>query len=71
MEPSSSEVFLVEGNVLIDAMSAVVPAWTDWSVQALSDCSQRGILAINPIVFAELSSAYARLEDLDRAPGID
>ena len=56
---------LVDTNVLLDVVQDD-PDWGDWSQQQLEAASLRGPLAINAVVFAELSMAYERIEDLDR-----
>ena len=56
---------LVDTNVLLDVVQND-PEWGDWSQQQLEAASLRGPLAINAVIFAELSMAYERIEDLDR-----
>ena len=56
---------LVDTNVLLDVVQDD-PDWGDWSQQQLEAASLRGPLAINAVIFAELSMAYERIEDLDR-----
>jgi len=58
-------VVLVDTNVLLDVVQDD-PDWGDWSQQQLEAASLRGPLAINAVIFAELSMAYERIEDLDR-----
>jgi predicted nucleic acid-binding protein len=58
-------VVLVDTNVLLDVVQDD-PDWGDWSQQQLEAASLRGPLAINALIFAELSMAYERIEDLDR-----
>ena len=60
----SEQRVLVDTNVLLDIV-ARDPAWYDWSVAALKDAYGR--LAINPIIYAEVSMGYARVEDADAA----
>jgi len=59
-------VFLVDTNVLID-LANVSPAWQAWSRQALATAMRTGEVAINPIIYAELSVAYDTIETLDAA----
>src|SRR6188508_1734276 len=60
---------LVDTNVLFDFLSQDAD-WSDWSAAMLADAAERGAIVINPIVFAELSVRYDRIEDLDAAlPG--
>ena len=56
---------LVDTNVLLDVVQDD-PDWADWSQQQLQAASLRGPLAINPVIYSELSMAYDRIEDLDR-----
>ncbi|MCG6573944.1 PIN domain-containing protein [Pseudomonas sp. AF32] len=55
---------LVDTNVLIDVLEDD-PVWADWSVQQLRAQSQVHDLAINPIVYAELSQTFSTFEALD------
>ena len=57
---------LVDSNVLLDVITED-PTWRAWSDGALSDAADRGTLILNPIVYAELSGGFARIEDLDAA----
>lgn len=58
--------FLVDSNVLLDVMSED-ERWFAWSSQALADAADTGRLVINPVVYAEVSVRYSRIEDLDDA----
>lgn len=55
---------LVDTNVLLDITSAD-PVWLDWSRHALRSAALAGPLVINPVIFAELSVPYPRIEDVD------
>lgn len=57
---------LVDTNVLLDVMTED-PEWFAWSRTALERAGDRSRLVVNPIVFAEVSVQFARLEDLDEA----
>ena len=57
---------LVDTNVVFDFLSQDAD-WSDWSAAMLADAAERGAIVINPIVFAELSVRYDRIEDLDAA----
>jgi predicted nucleic acid-binding protein len=57
-------VILVDTNVILDVVEND-PNWADWSQQALEAASLREPLCINPIIYAELSMAFARIEELD------
>jgi predicted nucleic acid-binding protein len=57
---------LVDANVLLDVITED-ERWTSWSANALTDAAARGDLAINPIVYAEVSLGYDTIEALDAA----
>ncbi len=57
---------LVDSNVLLDVLTED-PKWLTWSAEALARCADRAGLAINPIVYAEVSIGFDRIEDLDSA----
>lgn len=55
---------LVDSNVLLDIVTEDV-RWLDWSSSTLASLSTTSSLVINPIVFAEVSVAFDRIEDVD------
>ena len=57
---------LVDSNVLLDVVTEDAE-WLDWSASALERAAAQSRLVINPIVFAEVSLAFNRIEDLDEA----
>lgn len=57
---------LVDSNVLLDVLTDD-PQWGDWSAAQLDACAAQGGLAINPIIYAEVSVGFERIEDLDAA----
>lgn len=57
-------MLLVDTNVLIDVL-VDDPQWADWSIQQLRNQSMLHRLAINPIIYAELSLAFSSVEALD------
>ena len=57
---------LVDTNVILDII-ADDPKWRGWSEKALRDAAEHTTLVINPIVFAEVSIKFDRIEDADRA----
>jgi hypothetical protein len=59
-------VVLVDSSVLLDVMTDD-PSWGAWSSQALTRCGDESELAINPIIYAEVSIRFGRIEDLDAA----
>ena len=61
-------MILVDSNVIIDVMSAD-PNWGAWSAAALADAADNGEIAINPIIYAEISFGFATMDALDTALG--
>lgn len=57
---------LVDSNVLLDVLTED-PRWYAWSSDALLRCAETSPLVINPIVYAEVSIGFARIEELDAA----
>ena len=57
---------LVDSNVLLDVLTED-PRWSRWSSDALSEHADHDVLAINPIIYAEVSVGFVRIEDLDAA----
>jgi predicted nucleic acid-binding protein len=57
---------LVDANVLLDVITDD-ERWMSWSAAALREAAARGDLAINPIVYAEVSLGYDTIEALDAA----
>jgi predicted nucleic acid-binding protein len=55
---------LVDSNVLLDIVTED-KKWFTWSFQALQDYSENHILVINPIIYAEVSVCFERIEDLE------
>jgi predicted nucleic acid-binding protein len=41
------------------------PQWGAWSSSMLSRCAESGMLVINPIIYAEVSVGFKRIEELD------
>jgi len=57
---------LVDSNVLLDVLTED-PVWFEWSAQTLRREADRALLAINPIVYGEVSIRFERIEELDEA----
>ena len=57
---------LVDSNVLLD-IATNDAAWFDWSSQALESAANDSPLAINAIIYAEVSIGFQRIEDLESA----
>lgn len=58
-------MILVDTNVLLDIL-APDPVWRAWSLAQLQRCSLLHDLAINPIVYAEISVSFATPASLDK-----
>lgn len=59
-------MLLVDTNVLLDVLQDD-PQWAHWSIAQLRAQSQLHALAINPVIYAELSLSFSTLEALDGA----
>lgn len=59
-------VVLVDSNVLLDVLTDD-PRWGSWSSEVLARCGDDAPLAINPIIYAEVSIRFDRIEDLEEA----
>lgn len=57
-------MLLVDTNVLVDVLEND-PDWADWSIGQLRAQSQIHPLAINPVIYAELSLTFSKVEALD------
>jgi predicted nucleic acid-binding protein len=55
---------LVDSNVILDVVTED-PQWGEWSSSMLARCADSGMLVINPIIYAEVSTGFDRIEDLD------
>ncbi len=59
-----TDCLLVDTNVLLDVLQED-PEWADWSQYQLELAATRYSLQINPVIYAELSSAFDQIEDLE------
>lgn len=57
-------MLLVDTNVLIDVLEDD-PHWSEWSLRQLQGQSRLHALAINPVIYAELSLAFSSPGSLD------
>jgi len=60
----------VDSNVLLDVLEED-PTWYDWSSTQLQKAADRCSLIINPIIFAEVSVGFQRIEELDVVLPVD
>lgn len=58
-------MLLVDTNVLVDVLEDD-PEWANWSINQLRAQSKIHRLAINPIIYAELSLTFSTVEALDQ-----
>ncbi|MFZ5485101.1 MAG: type II toxin-antitoxin system VapC family toxin [Pseudomonadota bacterium] len=57
-------MLLVDTNVLVDVLEND-PDWVDWSIGQMRAQAKVHRLAINPIIYAELSLTFSNVEALD------
>jgi predicted nucleic acid-binding protein len=57
---------LIDSNVLLDLVTEDA-RWFSWSAAAVEKAADGFRLVINPIVYAEVSIGFTRIEDLDAA----
>ncbi len=57
---------LVDSNVLLDVMTEDA-SWFPWSVSAIERAADNYRLVINPVIYAEASVRFTRIEEFDIA----
>jgi len=57
---------LVDSNVVLDVLTED-DEWFDWSADRLAAAASIGPIVINPIIYAEVSPRFERIEDLEEA----
>lgn len=57
---------LVDSNVLLDIMTED-ETWFDWSSGALREQAATNSLCINPVIYAEVSVRFTRIEEVEEA----
>jgi predicted nucleic acid-binding protein len=55
---------LVDSNVILDVVTDG-EEWADWSQEQLEQAASAGPLIINDVIYAEISTRYSTVEDLD------
>jgi predicted nucleic acid-binding protein len=55
---------LIDSNVILDILTEDAK-WFTRSARTLSGCAENNILVINPIIYAEVSIRFERVEDLE------
>lgn len=58
-------ITLVDSNVLLDLVTDD-PKWGQWSAEALARAADESSLAINPLIFAEVSIGFSTIEELEQ-----
>ena len=61
---------LVDSNVLLDVLEED-PQWYEWSSTQLQNAADSCSLIINPIIYAEISVGFKRIEELEEALPLD
>jgi len=57
-------MLLVDTNVLVDVLQDD-PQWAEWSIGQLRAQARLHQLAINPVIYAEISLSFSTIESLD------
>jgi predicted nucleic acid-binding protein len=57
---------LVDTCVLLDILTDN-PTWAEWSAGTVAAARDEGELVINPIIYAEVSAGFERIEEVDAA----
>ena len=57
---------LVDSSVLLDILTED-PVWYEWSAATLTQCAETSILTVNPVIYAEVSVGFERIEDVEEA----
>lgn len=65
-EVTTNVTTLVDSDVLLDVLTDD-PHWSSWSQARLAEAIDRGRVIVNPLVYAEVSTGFDRIEDLEAA----
>ncbi len=55
---------LVDSNIILDIVTED-PNWFDWSANKLTEYAEKTKLNINPIIYAEVSIGFQKIEELE------
>src|SRR3989344_4770831 len=66
MFKKGNEIFLIDTNVIIDVLCKREDELSEWSERALESCAEKGELAINQIIYTEVSVKFDNVKELDR-----
>lgn len=61
---------LVDSSVILDVLTED-PAWGAWSSETLARCADEAELIINPLIYAEISVGFQRIEELEEVVSVD
>lgn len=61
---------LVDSNVLLDVVTED-PRWGPWSGETLALCAETAVLVIDPLIYAEVSVGFERVEEVEGALDAD
>lgn len=64
--PVARPAVLVDSNVILDVLTED-PTWYEWSAAALELHAGATVLVLNPIIYAEVSIRFERIEELEEA----
>jgi predicted nucleic acid-binding protein len=70
MRTQSAREILVDSNVILDVLTEDAQ-WFEWSSSRLAETAAMTTLVINPVIYAELSIRFDRIEELDDAVPAD
>ena len=59
-----ADAYLID-NVLLDVLEED-PDWYGWSAGVLAEVADQGILVINPVIYAEVSIGFERIEEMEQ-----
>jgi len=57
---------LVDSNVILDVLTEDA-TWMAWSAETLASVADGDLVTINPLIYAEVSIGFERIEELDAA----
>lgn len=67
MKKRELPIYLIDSNVILDVLLDRDDAHTEWSIATLIHCSERGNLAVNQIIYAEVAYAFPELQELEKS----
>lgn len=59
-------IFLIDSNIILDILLKQSDTNTQWSVNVLQNCTEKGELAINQIIYAEIATIFSDPKELNR-----